>query len=35
MFDISSGGEGPIAEWGRLGTHAAYQVPLTKEIKKL
>jgi NADPH2 dehydrogenase len=34
MFDISSGGEGPIAEWGRPGTHAAYQVPLAKGIKE-
>ncbi|WP_128101982.1 NADH:flavin oxidoreductase/NADH oxidase [Paenibacillus sp. DCT19] len=33
MFDISSGGEGPIAAWGRPGTHAAYQVPLAKGIK--
>lgn len=32
-FDISSGGEGPIAAWGRPGTHAAYQVPLAKEMK--
>jgi NADPH2 dehydrogenase len=34
MFDISAGGEGPIAAWGRPGTHAAYQVPLAREIKK-
>ncbi|AET57137.1 NADH:flavin oxidoreductase/NADH oxidase [Paenibacillus terrae] len=34
IFDISSGGEGPIAAWGRPGTHAAYQVPLAQEIKK-
>ena len=34
MFDISSGGEGPIAAWGRPGTHAAYQVPLAKGIKE-
>jgi NADPH2 dehydrogenase len=34
MFHISSGGEGPIAAWGRPGTHAAYQVPLAKEIKE-
>ncbi|ANY65491.1 NADPH dehydrogenase [Paenibacillus sp. BIHB 4019] len=33
IFDISSGGEGPITAWGRPGTHAAYQVPLAKEIK--
>ncbi len=35
MFDITSGGgEGPIAAWGRPGTHAAYQVPLAKGIKE-
>ena len=34
MFDISSGGEGPIAAWGRPGTHAAYQVPLARDIKQ-
>ncbi|GGG04354.1 NADPH dehydrogenase [Paenibacillus albidus] len=34
IFDVSSGGEGPIAASGRPGTHAAYQVPLAKEIKK-
>ncbi|WP_226002592.1 NADH:flavin oxidoreductase/NADH oxidase [Paenibacillus sp. BJ-4] len=34
IFDISSGGEGPIAAWGRPGTHAAYQVPLAQEIKQ-
>ncbi|MNI56428.1 NADPH dehydrogenase [compost metagenome] len=34
MFDISSGGEGAIAAWGRPGTHAAYQVPLAREIKQ-
>ena len=34
IFDISSGGEGPIAAWGKPGTHAAYQVPLAREIKK-
>ncbi|MGO4273484.1 NADH:flavin oxidoreductase/NADH oxidase, partial [Paenibacillus sp. TAF58] len=34
MFDISSGGEGPIAAWGRPGSHAAYQVPLAREIKQ-
>ncbi|MFB5759463.1 NADH:flavin oxidoreductase/NADH oxidase [Paenibacillus medicaginis] len=33
IFDISSGGEGPIGASGRPGTHAAYQVPLAKEIK--
>ncbi|MGO4546341.1 NADH:flavin oxidoreductase/NADH oxidase [Paenibacillus sp. 2TAB23] len=34
VFHISSGGEGPIAAFGRPGTHAAYQVPLAKEIKE-
>lgn len=34
MFHISSGGEGPIAAFGRPGSHAAYQVPLAKEIKE-
>lgn len=34
MFDISSGGEGPIAAWGRPGTHAAYQAPLARKIKE-
>ncbi|MED4241117.1 NADH:flavin oxidoreductase/NADH oxidase [Priestia megaterium] len=34
IFDISSGGEGPIAAWGKPGTHAAYQTPLAREIKK-
>lgn len=33
MFDVSSGGEGPIAAFGKPGTHAAYQVPLAREIK--
>jgi len=33
MFDVSSGGEGQIAAWGRPGTHAAYQVPLAKDIR--
>ncbi|GIO88176.1 NADPH dehydrogenase [Paenibacillus faecis] len=33
MFHISAGGEGPIAAWGRPGTHAAYQVPLARQIK--
>lgn len=33
MFDISSGGEGQIAAWGRPGTHAAYQTPLARKIK--
>ncbi|WP_410770331.1 NADH:flavin oxidoreductase/NADH oxidase [Fontibacillus sp. BL9] len=34
MFHISAGGEGPIAAWGRPGTHAAYQVPLARDIKR-
>lgn len=34
MFDVSSGGEGAIAAWGRPGTHAAYQVPLARDIKQ-
>ncbi|MFJ6414204.1 NADH:flavin oxidoreductase/NADH oxidase [Terribacillus saccharophilus] len=34
VFDISSGGEGQIAAWGRPGTHAAYQVPLARQIKE-
>ncbi|HLR68377.1 MAG TPA: NADH:flavin oxidoreductase/NADH oxidase [Virgibacillus sp.] len=34
MFDISSGGEGQIAAWGRPGTHAAYQAPLARQIKE-
>ncbi|GAA3313922.1 hypothetical protein GCM10020331_005220 [Ectobacillus funiculus] len=33
MFDVSSGGEGPISAFGKPGTHAAYQVPLAREIK--
>lgn len=35
IFDVSSGGEGPIAAWGRPGTHAAYQVPLARDIKQV
>ncbi|MCM3496832.1 NADH:flavin oxidoreductase/NADH oxidase [Paenibacillus sp. FSL K6-1566] len=34
MFHISAGGEGPIAAEGRPGTHAAYQVPLARQIKE-
>lgn len=34
MFHISSGGEGPIGSGGKPGAHAAYQVPLAKEIKQ-
>ncbi|MUG45852.1 NADH:flavin oxidoreductase/NADH oxidase [Paenibacillus woosongensis] len=33
MFHISSGGEGPISTSAKPGTHAAYQVPLAREIK--
>lgn len=33
MFHISSGGEGPIGSRGKPGTHAAYQVPLARDIK--
>lgn len=33
MFHVSSGGEGPIGAGGRPGTHAAYQVPLARDIK--
>ncbi len=34
MFHISSGGEGPIGSRGRPGTHAAYQLPLARAIKR-
>jgi NADPH2 dehydrogenase len=34
MFHVSAGGEGQIAAAGRPGTHAAYQVPLAREIKQ-
>ncbi len=34
VFEISSGGEGQIAAWERPGTHAAYQVPLARQIKE-
>ncbi|WP_411168608.1 NADH:flavin oxidoreductase/NADH oxidase [Clostridium sp. MB05] len=34
IFHISAGGEGPIASAGKPGTHAAYQVPLARAIKK-
>ncbi|WP_342491801.1 NADH:flavin oxidoreductase/NADH oxidase [Bacillus sp. FSL R5-0422] len=34
IFDITSGGEGQIPAMNRPGTHAAYQVPLAREIKK-
>ncbi|MDN4494726.1 NADH:flavin oxidoreductase/NADH oxidase [Ureibacillus aquaedulcis] len=33
IFHISSGGEGQITAAGRPGTHAAYQVPLARDIK--
>ncbi|WP_019639619.1 NADH:flavin oxidoreductase/NADH oxidase [Paenibacillus fonticola] len=33
MFHISSGGEGPFGDSDKPGTHAAYQVPLAREIK--
>lgn len=33
IFHISSGGEGQISASGRPGTHAAYQVPLARDIK--
>ncbi|GGH86222.1 2,4-dienoyl-CoA reductase-like NADH-dependent reductase (Old Yellow Enzyme family) [Pullulanibacillus pueri] len=33
MFHVSAGGEGQIAAHGRPGTHAAYQVPLARDIK--
>lgn len=35
ILHVSSGGEGPIASGGRPGTHAAYQVPLAREIKQV
>ncbi|WP_186578796.1 NADH:flavin oxidoreductase/NADH oxidase [Aquibacillus kalidii] len=34
IFHISAGGEGEIAAAGRPGTHAGYQVPLAREIKR-
>ncbi|OAB40061.1 NADPH dehydrogenase [Paenibacillus macquariensis subsp. defensor] len=34
IFHISAGGEGPIAAERKSGTHAAYQVPLAREIKQ-
>lgn len=34
VFDVSSGGEGPIGAGGRPGTHAGYQSPLAMEIKR-
>lgn len=33
IFHVSSGGEGPIAASGKPGTHAAYQLPLARDIK--
>ncbi|GAY78195.1 NADH oxidase [Sporolactobacillus inulinus] len=34
VFHVSAGGEGPIEAAGKPGTHAAYQVPFAREIKK-
>ncbi|HJV47472.1 MAG TPA: NADH:flavin oxidoreductase/NADH oxidase [Bacillota bacterium] len=34
LFDVSSGGEGPIGSAGRPGIHAGYQVPLARVIKE-
>ncbi|MCM3039710.1 NADH:flavin oxidoreductase/NADH oxidase [Paenibacillus motobuensis] len=34
VFHVSSGGEGPILAHGKPGTHAAYQVPLARDIKQ-
>ncbi|MFS0781914.1 NADH:flavin oxidoreductase/NADH oxidase [Bacillus sp. 1P06AnD] len=34
VFDVSSGGEGPIDAAGRPGTHGGYQVPLARRIKE-
>ncbi|MET1249314.1 NADH:flavin oxidoreductase/NADH oxidase [Sporolactobacillus sp. STCC-11] len=34
LFHVSAGGEGPIAAAGKPGTHAAYQVPFARAIKK-
>ncbi|MFT8310172.1 MAG: NADH:flavin oxidoreductase/NADH oxidase [Sporolactobacillus sp.] len=34
LFHVSAGGEGPIAAAGKPGTHAAYQVPFAREIRK-
>ena len=34
IFHISSGGEGPIGSSGKVGTHAAYQVPFARAIKE-
>lgn len=34
VFDVSSGGEGPIGSRGLPGSHAGYQTPLAKQIKQ-
>ncbi|AZS18302.1 NADH:flavin oxidoreductase/NADH oxidase [Paenibacillus lutimineralis] len=34
LIHVSSGGEGPILAHGKPGTHAAYQVPLARDIKQ-
>ncbi|ALA54656.1 NADH:flavin oxidoreductase/NADH oxidase [Shouchella clausii] len=34
IFDVSSGGEGPIGSRGLPGSHAGYQTPLAKQIKQ-
>ena len=34
IFHLSSGGEGPIGSSGKLGIHAAYQVPFARAIKE-
>ncbi|MCO7127226.1 NADH:flavin oxidoreductase/NADH oxidase [Sporolactobacillus shoreicorticis] len=34
LFHVSAGGEGPIAAAGKPGTHAAYQVPFAREVRK-
>ncbi|MBD7914025.1 NADH:flavin oxidoreductase/NADH oxidase [Clostridium sp. Sa3CUN1] len=34
IFHISSGGEGPIAGGGNIGSHAGYQVPFARAIKE-
>lgn len=35
ILHVSSGGEGPVSSGGKPGTHAAYQVPLAREIKQV
>ncbi|WP_240376747.1 NADH:flavin oxidoreductase/NADH oxidase [Bacillus piscicola] len=34
LFDVSSGGEGPIRGGGKPGSHAGYQVPFAREIRR-